>query len=689
MPGKPKDTTPQYTRNHALTNFTFPALALTVPAVAAGLAYLNARTSFSYDATLLSAGIRSAISGARDERRDTLNLFYQLEQNATIAQANHPWIICQGQTWTYAQAYDIVLRHGAWLTSLGIQKDEIVAMDFVNSADFIWVWFGLWSIGAKPAFINYNLTGKPLVHTIETSTARIVLVDEAGRDKFSEEVLAQHGFTRVQEDTYTFHSDPSKLPRSIRNETAGPHPIEAPSPSAKPQRRLQIIPFTPTLSSHILTFSPTRLPDSARANQTRSSTAMLIYTSGTTGLPKPALMSWGKASIGAKFASLWLGLNNTDVVYTSMPLYHSSASVLGVCAALRASSTICLSEKFSHRTFWPEVRDSSATIIHYVGETCRYLLSAPPTPLDRSHKLRAAFGNGLRPDVWDAFKQRFGVQTIYEFYAATEAPAGLWNRSTNGYSAGAIGRAGTLSSMLFSGRSCIIRVDTDTSPPTPLRSPTTNLCIPSAPNTPGELLLRLDENNTTAGFQGYFNNSAANASKILRSVKKEGDAWYRSGDLIRKDKEGRTWWVDRAGDTFRWKAENVSSAEVADALGRYEAVMEACVYGVKVPGHDGRAGCAALVLKSGMDVDEVTLTGLAEHVAKELPSYARPVWLRVTKSLEVTGTNKQQKSVLQGEGIDVGVVEGKGDVLYWSQGGTYVRFGKRDVERLEGGGVKL
>jgi acyl-CoA synthetase (AMP-forming)/AMP-acid ligase II len=659
-------------------------LPFALPAAAAGLAYLNARLGIGHDVPLFSAFIRSAITGSRDERRDTLNLFYELEAQATSSHADHPWIIFQGQTWTYAQAYDIVLRYGAWLSSEGVEKDEIVAMDFVNSEVFIWVWFGLWSIGAKPAFINYNLTGKPLVHTIKTSTARLVLVDENARDNFTEEVMKDHGFRKTDDEKYGFEMTASEVPRSVRNQTAAPRALEPSPPPAKVQRELQILYFDKALEAHILSFPPTRQPDSTRAGQTRTSMAMLIYTSGTTGLPKPAVMAWGKCSIGAKFVSSWLGLSNDDVVYTSMPLYHSSASVLGVCAALRAGTTICLSAKFSHKTFWPEVRASNATIIHYVGETCRYLLSAPPSPLDKTHKLRAAFGNGLRPDVWEPFKDRFAIPTICEFYAATEAPGGMWNRSTNAFSAGAIGRNGTLASLLFSSGLCVVRMESDTADPVRASS---GLCVPSDANEPGELLYKLDPAQIAQKFQGYFNNDAASSSKILRNVKAHGDAWYRSGDLMRRDKDGRWWFVDRIGDTFRWKAENVSTAEVADVLGKHEHVSEANVYGVQVPGHDGRAGCAAVVLHA--EPTPEVLGSLAKHVKKELPGFAQPVWLRVTREMQTTGTNKQQKSVLQRQGIEIEEVEAQGDLMFWSKGDSYFRFTKRDLDALKGGKVKL
>jgi acyl-CoA synthetase (AMP-forming)/AMP-acid ligase II len=577
-----------------------------------------------------------------------------------------------------------VLKYGSWLKSKGVEKDEIVAMDFVNSEVFIWMWFGLWSIGAKPAFINTNLTGKPLIHTIKTSTARLVLVDENGRDKFQEEVMKEHGFTPLGELKYEFEMDASDIPRSVRKQTTTTQSLEPATSEDKAPRQLQIVHFDKSLEAQVLASPATRQPDSTREGQTRTSMAMLIYTSGTTGLPKAAVMAWGKCSIGAKMVSQWLSLTPRDVIYTSMPLYHSSASVLGVCSSLRAGSTICLSSKFSHKTFWPEVHASRATIIHYVGETCRYLLAAPPSPLDTTHNLRAAFGNGLRPDIWEPFKSRFAIRTIYEFYAATEAPGGHFNKSTNTFSSGAIGRNGTLATLLFSSGQLVIRMTPDS---TPSRDPTTGLCEVCNPNEPGELLYKLDPAQIEQKFQGYFNNAGANDGKILRDVKTQGDAWYRSGDLMRHDSEGRWWFVDRLGDTFRWKAENVSTAEVADVLGRHDAVLEANVYGVQVPGYDGRAGCAAVVLKD--TVSDEMMSSIANHVKSGLPGFAQPIWLRVTKEMQTTGTNKQQKNVLQKEGIDPAVVESQGDLLYWLSGGRYVKFTKRDLESIEGGGVKL
>jgi acyl-CoA synthetase (AMP-forming)/AMP-acid ligase II len=372
-----------------------------------------------------------------------------------------------------------------------------------------------------------------------------------------------------------------------------------------------------------------------------------------------------------------------------MPLYHSSASILGVITTLNAGATIVIGRKFSTKKFWQEVRASNVTIIQYVGETCRYLLSAPPqidangVDLDKQNKVRMAFGNGLRPDVWNKFKERFDIETIAEFYTATEGASGCWNYSKNDFSKGAIGRTGTLASFAANRTTAMVELDWETEQPS--RDPVTGFCTRVPRGEPGELLYKLDAADINRNFQGYLNNEKATSSKVMRSVFEKGDAYFRTGDMVRWDNEGRFYFSDRIGDTFRWKSENVSTNEVSESLGIHSAVDEANVYGVELPHHDGRAGCVALVLNE--EPSERLMRGLAEHAHKELPRFAVPLFLRVTKDMQMTGTNKQQKHVIRMHGVDPKKVEN--DELWWLKDGTYTRFGIQDWEALSGGRVKL
>ena len=326
-------------------------------------------------------------------------------------------------------------------------------------------------------------------------------------------------------------------------------------------------------------------------------------------------------------------------------------------------------------------------MIQYVGETLRYLLSAPPQidpttgeNLDRKHNVRIAFGNGLRPDVWNPFKDRFGIETIAEFYGATEAPSALWNLSSNDYACGAIGRNGPVQGFLLGIRTAVVKVDWAIEAPS--RSGPDSFCTRVPRGEPGELLQKIDTAAIDMKFQGYFNNSKASESKLLRDVFVKGDAYFRTGDVVRWDKEGRWWFVDRIGDTYRWKSENVSTAEVSQVLGTHPSIHEANVYGLEAPHHDGRAGCAAVVFEG--EVDQGLLDGVAAHALKSLPRYAVPVFIRVTKNMGRTGNNKQQKHLLRTQGVEPGE-----DRVFWLRGGTYVEMGDKERQELKEGRARL
>ena len=364
-----------------------------------------------------------------------------------------------------------------------------------------------------------------------------------------------------------------------------------------------------------------------------------------------------------------------------------------VAVTLMTGNTLILGHRFSHKTFWPEIRTHRATILQYVGETCRYLLAAPPqyhpttgANLDTSNSIRIAFGNGLRPDVWERFKTRFAIPTIAEFYGATEGVSATWNLSSNSFSSGAIGRNGSLSAAIVGQQVALVAVNWDTE--SPLRLPPHNYCQRVPTGEPGELLFQVDPNDVFAKFQGYFNNPTASKSKILYDVFKKGDAYVRSGDVLRWDKEGRWYFVDRIGDTFRWKSENVSTAEVAQVLGLHPEITDANVYGVSIPHSDGRAGCAAIYFKDpDKEITQELLDSIAKHAFAGLPKYSVPIFLRMVKEVAITGNMKQMKAGLRGEGVDPAKL-GKGRV-YWLKGGKYVAFTSEDWEQLSRGRVKF
>lgn len=633
----------------------------------AGLAYLNARWRFSVDLNLFASILKSSTTFSKRERADRTNSFYFLEDYAHDPRIKDKlFILYQGRSWTFIETYDMVLRYAGYLYSHhSIQPGETIALDFMNSAQFVFLIIAVWSLGATPAFINYNITSTAFVHCVRVSTARLLIIDpEVEPTALTEE-------TRATLQVPNFHNDTSPLEITI---------------------------WTEILQISLEDYPPFRAPNSVRSGAIARSPCVLIFTSGTTGLPKAAIVPWDRVAAGSGLMARWAGLRpviskNPDRYYTSMPLYHGSAFMLAFHCCLSVPTTLVISRKFSASKFWDEVAAADATVIQYVGETLRYLLAAPPQPDDRTkHRVRLAFGNGLRLDVWDRFRERFGVETIAEFYGATEGVAASWNLSRNTFSSGVVGQVGLLGELYFSRSQTIVEVNWESEEPR--RDPQTGFCVKVPRGEIGELLYAVDPKDIGARYSGYMGNKKASESKIWRDVHKKGDAWFRSGDVVRFDKEGRLWFSDRIGDTFRWRSENVSTAEVAEVLGQHPAILEACVYGVEIPNYDGRAGCAAVLLKDIPNADtpvpESVLESIATFARNKLPKYAVPVFLRVVTEIMSTGNNKQQKHVLRAEGVELGKVSGGDRIFYLRAGGDrFESFKSKEWNEVNGGMVKL
>jgi len=356
-----------------------------------------------------------------------------------------------------------------------------------------------------------------------------------------------------------------------------------------------------------------------------------------------------------------------------------------------AGSTVVLSRKFSHKTFWPEVRQSRADILQYVGELCRYLVNAPPSPDDKKHNVKVAWGNGMRPDVWEVFRERFGIETINELYAATDGLGSSFNANRGEFGRNAIAVRGLLWRLVNNKIEKRVRMDIDTQE---IVRDANGFAIECGTDEPGEVLhLIPDPAAAEMMFRGYYNNRDAGSKRFIRNVFQQDDMWFRSGDMMRQDADGRVYFVDRLGDTFRWRSENVSTNEVSDVVGTFDQIAEANVYGVSVPHADGRAGCAAVVPVDGITADTLDLARLAEHAIATLPRYAVPIFVRVVPQLEYTGTMKLQKGRLRNEGIDIDKIKASSpeDRVFWLPPGAkkYVPYGPKEWEDVKSGRVKL
>jgi fatty-acyl-CoA synthase len=548
-----------------------------------------------------------------------------------------PALLSAYECLTYRALDARVNRYARWALEQKLGKGETVCLVMPNRPEYMAIWLGITKVGAVVSLINTNLRGSALAHCLDIVEPKHIIAAA----ELCDELRAALALMASRPKTWSHGGDDfSRIDRAIEKLSGG------------------------------------RLTEAERRGVTIADRALHIYTSGTTGLPKAAnvshhrLMQW----------SFWFaGLMNTgpdDRMYDCLPLYHSVGGVVATGAVLVRGGSVVIREKFSAHEFWDDVVNWDCTLFQYIGELCRYLANAPEQPREKQHRLRLCCGNGLRADIWQKFQDRFAIPKILEFYAATEGNVSLYNVEGK---VGAIGRVPSFLAHRFP----LALVKSDSATLEPIRNES-GRCVRCAIGEAGEAIGRIHDGaaHAAAEFEGYTD-AAASQKKILRDVFERGDAWYRTGDLMRADANGYFYFVDRIGDTFRWKGENVATSEVAAAIAAFPGIAEATVYGVQIPGTEGAAGMAALVIDGTLDLPE-----LRNHLARLLPSYARPLFLRIQDRIAVTATFKHQKAELVREGFDPAVSD---DTIFFDDPlrQAYVRLDGALFERIKAGAVRL
>ena len=532
---------------------------------------------------------------------DPSRLFADVVEDWSDRDPDRPALISETETFSYRALADRTNRYARWALSAGIEAGDTVCLFMPSRPDYIAAWLGITKVGGVAALINTRLVGPSLSHCINVADAdHVILAEELG-DVFE-----------------------TALPYLNRTPTVWIHGGHA--KDANIEAALDRTDGSP-------------LSPAERRGVTINDRALLIYTSGTTGLPKAAsvshrrILNWGGWFAGLTDAS------SEDRLYDCLPVYHSVGGIVAPCSMLSAGASVVLSDKFSVSTFWRDIVRWDCTLFQYIGELCRYLLKAPASEYESQHRLRLACGNGLRGDVWEAFQARFAIPQILEFYAATEGNFSLYNVEGK---VGAIGRIPPLLAHRFP--AAIVRLDMDAGMPVRTAD---GLCIACARGEVGEAIGRIGTADDGGGrFEGYTD-AGETEKKILRDVLAQGDAWFRTGDLMRLDESGYFHFVDRVGDTFRWKGENVATSEVNQAILDCPGVVDATTYGVEILGADGRAGMVAVVVDSRFDLEE-----FRNHLSHRLPAYACPVMIRFCSTLDTTETFKQKKQELVRDGFD-------------------------------------
>ncbi len=523
------------------------------------------------------------------------------------SQPDQPALVFEGRTWTYAQFNIWANQIAHSLSAAGIRQGDSVGVLMENRAELLACVLGIVKLGAIATLLNNQQRGDPLAHSLRITKPKVVIFGEECIEAFDSLPPA----TRAELGAQWWWEGDAAAP-------AGTDSLR--------RRTLKAESGNPPQTEHITLRQP----------------CFHIFTSGTTGLPKASVMThyrWHRCMAG--LGQLGLRLKADDVLYCPLPMYHNNALTVSWSAVVGAGACMALSRKFSASRFWDEIRANKATAFCYIGELCRYLLNQPVRETDQRHGVRAIIGNGLRPDIWEAFQTRFNIPHTAEFYTASECNLAFVNafnfQGTAGYCP-----------LPYA----IVAFDVENE--TPVRQADGTMRKVAK----GECGLLLTEITVKAPLDGYTDSKATEA-KVFRNVFKQGDAWFNTGDLIRDMGFGHIGFVDRVGDTFRWKGENVATTEVEAALGCIDGIEEAVVYGVEVPGADGRAGMAAI----RWDHSKGALDGvaLAQALHKALPKYAVPLFIRVRDEHEVTATFKHRKVELKREGFDVDKVA---DALY-------------------------
>ena len=560
-----------------------------------------------------------------------------VDENAVL-HADRPALLGEADALTHGALGALSNRVSRWALGEGLRPGDRVALMMANTPAYTALWIGLTRVGVVVALVNIEVVGAGLRHCLAQAAPRCVIV---GADLLGADLLAVLGA--------------AGLPVVVHGGDVEPH-LHA------PHVRLD----------HALDpLSGAPLAAGERPTLTLKDEALLVYTSGTTGPPKAARVSHLRVMMWSQWFAGVMDARPEDRLYDCLPMYHSMGGVAAVGSMLAAGGCVIVRRGFSASRFWGDVAASGATIFQYIGELCRFLVAAPPGAADRVHRLRLCCGNGLRGDVWPAFEARFAIPRIIEFYGATEGSFSLFNLEGK---VGAIGRVPSF----MAHRSPIALARFDAGTERPARGED-GFCVRCGTDEAGEALGEIAA-GIDRRFEGYTD-ADATREKILRDVFAPGDAWFRTGDLMRRDAAGFYYFVDRVGDTFRWRAENVSCAAVAEAVARCPGVAGASAYGVTVPGTEGRAGMAVVVVADGFD-----LAALRAHLAATLPRHARPLFLRLASAVAMTGTFKPRKTDLVAEGFDPARVA---DPLHFDDGTRYVPLDAALHAAIVSGAVRL
>ncbi|XP_034826561.1 long-chain fatty acid transport protein 1-like isoform X2 [Maniola hyperantus] len=543
---------------------------------------------------------------------------------------------------TFREGDEFSNRIARYFKRQGFKTGEVIALFMETQPEYVFIWLGLAKLRVTTALVSTYLRGPQLIHCLRIAGCKAVV----------------------------FGDEMTDVIKSIQNEIPDIPLFQFNSP----ERELApILQDTIPLATELDEMSSERFADVEPAG-TRD-TLLYIYTSGTTGFPKAAIIT------NIRYLLIPLGvhtsgrLTSSDVLYDPLPLHHTAGGVLGAGQCLILGLTVVLRKKFSASNYWSDVAKHGCTATQYIGEICRYLLAVPPGPYDKAHKVRIIIGNGLRPQIWEEFVERFNVKRVLEFYGATEGNSNLVNLDNK---VGAIGFLSRLVASIYP--LCLVKCNEITGE---IYRDENGRCMWCGPYEPGLLLGKIDPKKAILTFAGYADKTASD-KKMVRDVRVHGDCYFNTGDILVMDHYGYFYFRDRTGDTFRWRGENVSTAEVEGVISNLAGLKDTIVYGVAIPNTEGKAGMAAI-----MDPErKLDLEALAKGLKTSLAAYARPLFIRLLLETPITATFKLKKKELVEQGFNVNAHK---DPMFFldQKTGSYVPLTQKLYDDLIQGVIKL
>ena len=543
----------------------------------------------------IAKNIKAALS---IKPHDQFSLGLVLESNA-IKYKDNTAFLYEDQKFTHYTFNEKVNQYANYFLSIGIQKDEVVVVFMENRMEMVFMIAAMAKIGGIASLVNPNLRLSPLIHSIQVHKDSTFVIGEELIAAFEEikpelELKKDSKFYWVKDDGKT------SCPAGYLDLNRAVQTVSKENPSIT--RKI-------VASQHY-------------AN---------VFTSGTTGMPRASIQRHKRwLTTYYWFGKVNMNLNKNDVMYVPIPFYHTNALIVAWPSAAAGGAAIAIRRKFSTSNFWKDVEKFGVTAFIYIGEVCRYLYNAPSSDLERKHKIKKIIGNGLRPDIWRGFKKRFNIRHIFELYGSAESNISFTNTLNINCCVG-----------WSPNKYALVKYDVEN------QMPIRNKSGYFEKVKKGDVGLLIVQINDRVPFDGYVN-KARNEEKLFSNVFEEGDQWFNAGDLLRDLGFRHAQFVDRVGDSFRWKGENVATDEVEKVVNHLEEVEACAVYGIKIPHTDGKAGMLAITTGK----NKIDLEKLAEKLVAELPSYAVPVFVRICAEIETTATHKIKKFPLQKEGYN-------------------------------------